>query len=75
MLKLLAPIGLALMVFTAGTAQAHPTAAGAAVATYIPICKNSRGIPDRRACGSKNDPRRSQVAGLSDAVRSTLFAA
>jgi hypothetical protein len=75
MLKLLTPVAFALMVLTAGTAQAHSTKAGAALATYIPICKNSRGIPDRRACGRKNDPRRSQVAGLNAAALRNFFAA
>ena len=30
-----------------------------AMASYVPVCKNRRGLPDRRACGGRSDPRRS----------------
>jgi hypothetical protein len=73
MRKLFTPIAFALLVLSAGTAQAHTAPAPAAVATYIPICKNSRGIPDRRACGNKNDPRRSQLASQQRSARITFL--
>jgi hypothetical protein len=59
-------IGFALHSSPAAPAQATLSAAtlsaGAQVATYVPVCKNSRGIFDRRACGKKSDPRRGQLA-------------
>ncbi len=43
------------------TSPPAPTAC-VQLATYVPICKNSRGVFDRRACGGKASPRRTQVA-------------
>ncbi len=34
----------------------------AKIATYVPVCKNNRGQPDRRACPSKENTRHSRPA-------------
>lgn len=31
-------------------------------ASYVRICKDRRGMKDRRACGGKDDPRRTVLA-------------
>jgi hypothetical protein len=33
-----------------------------AQASYVRICKDRRGMKDRRACGGKEDPRRTVLA-------------
>ena len=55
-------LGLAVLAGPAAAAAAQPAVSTFQVASFVNVCKTSRGVFDRRACGGKDDPRRHAVA-------------
>ncbi|RYF11588.1 MAG: hypothetical protein EOO40_03040 [Deltaproteobacteria bacterium] len=43
-------------------AMAQQVAPAPKLASFVNVCKNDRGVFDRRACGGKQDPRRAALA-------------